>query len=113
MPHLVAAYPALPARAVRPATEEMLTRSPPPSLSWSRNTSVAVIEPSRLVSTIAAVLALLAVKRAEEHDPGVVDQGVCAAELVLHALSGGDERVADGDVGLDGDGAFAQLVGQG
>src|ERR1039458_4376507 len=30
----------------------MLTRSPPPSRSWSRNTSVAVIAPSRLVSII-------------------------------------------------------------
>src|ERR1700689_2712184 len=30
----------------------MFTRSPPPSRSWSRNTSVAVIAPSRLTSTI-------------------------------------------------------------
>ena len=52
-PHFVAAYPALPARAVGPATEEMLTRSPPsPVRSWSRNTSVAVIAPSRFTSTI-------------------------------------------------------------
>src|SRR3954451_18123180 len=30
----------------------MLTRSPPPARSWSRKTSVAVIAPSRLVSTM-------------------------------------------------------------
>jgi hypothetical protein len=39
-------------RAVRPATDEMLTMSPPPSLSWSRKTSVAVIAPSTLTSII-------------------------------------------------------------
>ena len=52
MPHLVAAYTPLPGRAVRPATDEMFTMSPPPSLSWSRNTSVVVIAPSRLTSII-------------------------------------------------------------
>jgi hypothetical protein len=52
IPHFVAAYPELPARAVRPATEEMLIRSPPPLRSWSRNTSVAVMAPSKLTSTI-------------------------------------------------------------
>jgi hypothetical protein len=55
IPHFVAAYAALPARAVRPATEEMFTRSPPPSRSWSRNTSVVVNEPSRLTSTICRI----------------------------------------------------------
>jgi hypothetical protein len=31
---------------------------------------------------------------------------------MLHALRGGDERVAVGDVGLDGDRAVAELLGQ-
>src|SRR6266516_520784 len=52
MPHFVAAYAALPGRAVRPATEEMLTRSPPPERSRSRKTSVVVMAPSRFTSTI-------------------------------------------------------------
>jgi hypothetical protein len=34
------------------------------------------------------------------------------AELVLHALSGGDERVAVGDVGLDRNRGVAEFVGE-
>jgi hypothetical protein len=45
----------------------------------------------------------------EQHHAGVVDQDV---QLALHALRRGDEGVAIGDVGLDGDGTFAEFLGQ-
>ena len=61
---------------------------------------------------LPVVVALVGVERAEQHDAGVVDQDVGAAELVLDALGGGDEAVAVGDVGGDGDGAVAELVGE-
>ena len=48
----------------------------------------------------------------EQHHAGVVDQDVGAAQLALHALRRGDEGVAIGDVGLDGDGTFAEFLGQ-
>jgi hypothetical protein len=35
-----------------------------------------------------------------QHDTSVVDEDICAAELPLHALGGGDDRVAVHDVGL-------------
>ena len=61
---------------------------------------------------LALLGALVGGERREQHHAGVVDQDVGAAELVLDALRGGDERVAVGDVGLDGDRAVAELVGQ-
>ena len=61
---------------------------------------------------LALLGTLLGGERGEQHHAGVVDQDVGAAELVLDALGGGDERVAVGDVGLDGDRAVAELVGQ-
>ena len=74
---------------------------------------MAVIAPSRLTSTIWRCSARCSeVNGAEQHHAGVVDQDVGAAELVLDALGGGDERVAVGDVGLDGDRAVAELVGE-
>jgi hypothetical protein len=48
-----------------------------------------------------------------QHDARVVDEDIRAAELPLHALGGGDDRVAVRDVGLDGDRAVAELVGKG
>jgi hypothetical protein len=48
---------------------------------------------------LALLRALLGGERPEQHDAGVVDQDVGAAELGLDALGGGDERVAVGDVG--------------
>ena len=48
-----------------------------------------------------------------QHDAGVVDEDVRAAELLLDAVGRGDDRVAVGDVGLDRDRAVAELVGQG
>jgi hypothetical protein len=51
-------------------------------------------------------------ERCEQHDAGVVDEDVCAAQLVLHALGRGDDGVAVGDVGRDGDRAVAELVGE-
>lgn len=59
------------------------------------------------------VLVLRSGEGTEEHDPGVVDQDVGPAELVLHALCGGEEGLAVGDVGLDGDGAVGQFLGEG
>jgi ABC-type multidrug transport system ATPase subunit len=47
-----------------------------------------------------------------QHDAGVVDEDVRAAEFLLHALGGGDDRVAVGDIGLDGDRAIAQFAGE-
>jgi aryl-alcohol dehydrogenase-like predicted oxidoreductase len=44
------------ARAVRPAAKEMVTSSPPPSRSWSRKTSVAVIAPSRVLQQERSVI---------------------------------------------------------
>jgi hypothetical protein len=52
------------------------------------------------------------VNRREQHDAGVVDQDVGAAELVFDALGGGDHRDAVGDVGRDGDRAVAEVMGQ-
>ena len=49
----------------------------------------------------------------EQHDAGVVDQDVGPAEFGLDPVGGLDDRVAVGDVGLDGDGAVAELAGQG
>ena len=60
---------------------------------------------------VPVVVALSGVERAEEHDAGVVDEHVRAAELLLHALGGGEDAVAVGDVCLDG--AVAELVGEG
>jgi hypothetical protein len=48
-----------------------------------------------------------------QHDAGVVDEDVGTAEFLLHALGGGDDRVAVRDVSLDGDRAVAELVGKG
>ena len=48
----------------------------------------------------------------EQNHPGVVDQDVGAAQVLLHALGRGDHRVAVGNVGLDGDRAVAELVGE-
>ena len=62
---------------------------------------------------VPVVVALSGLERAEEHDAGVVDEHVRAAELLLHALGGGEDAVAVGDVCLDGDGAVAELVGEG
>jgi hypothetical protein len=45
-------------------------------------------------------------------DAGVVDENVRAAELLLDTVGRGDDRVAVGDVTLDGDRAVAELVGQ-
>ena len=61
---------------------------------------------------LPVVVALVGVEGTEQHDAGVVDQDVGAAELVLDALGGGDDAVAVGDVGLDGDGPVAQLVSE-
>jgi hypothetical protein len=60
----------------------------------------------------AVVVEELGGERSEQHQAGVVDQDVGAAEVVLDALRGGDDRVAIGDVGLDRDGAVAEFVGQ-
>jgi hypothetical protein len=58
------------------------------------------------------VVGELSGERAEQHYAGVVDKDVGAAEVVLDALRGGDDRVAVGDVRLDRDGSVAELVGQ-
>jgi hypothetical protein len=49
------------------------------------------------------VVPLVGAEWPEQHDPGVVDQDVGAAELLLHALGRGDDRRPVRDVGLDGD----------
>ncbi len=59
------------------------------------------------------VLALLGGERAEQHDAGVVDQDVDPAQLLPHPLRGGYQGVAVGDVGCDGEGAAAELLGEG
>jgi hypothetical protein len=53
------------------------------------------------------LFALVRGERRGQHDAGVVDEDVGAAEFLLYALGGGDDRVAVGDVGLDGDRAVA------
>jgi hypothetical protein len=57
-------------------------------------------------------LALVGAERRRQHDAGVVDEDVRAAELLLYALGGCGDRVAVGDVGLDGGRAVAELVGK-
>jgi hypothetical protein len=44
---------------------------------------------------------------------GVVDEDIRAAELALHALGSGDDRLAVRDVRLDGDRAVAKGFGKG
>ena len=74
---------------------------------------MVVIAPRRLtLDHLAVVGALLGTEGAEQHHAGVVDQHVGAAEFAVHALRGGHERVAVGDVGSDGDGAVAKLVSE-
>jgi hypothetical protein len=51
-------------------------------------------------------------KGAGQHDAGVVDEDVRTAELLLDAVGRGEDRVAVGDIGLDGDRAVSELVGQ-
>jgi len=58
------------------------------------------------------VIVCLRIERAEQHEAGVVDEDVGAAELSLDSCGGLDDGAAVGDVGLDGDGAVAELVGQ-
>src|SRR5699024_2009216 len=58
----------------------------------------------------SVVLALLRGEGAQQHDARVVDEDVGAAEFVLHARGGGQEGVAVGDVGADGDCAAADVV---
>jgi hypothetical protein len=41
--------------------------------------------------------------RPEKHDTGVVDQDICAPELLLYALGRGDDRRTVRDVGLERD----------
>jgi hypothetical protein len=61
---------------------------------------------------LALLGALVGRERGEQHHAGVVHQDVGAAELIVDALGRGDERVAVGDVGRDGDRAIAESVGQ-
>jgi len=61
----------------------------------------------------SVVVVPLVVERGEQHDAGVVDQDVGPAEFGLDPVGGLDDGVAVGDVGLDGDGVVAELVGQG
>ena len=58
------------------------------------------------------LFALIGAERRGQHDAGVVDEDVRAAELLLDAGGRCDDGVAVGDVGLDGDGAVSELVGQ-
>lgn len=44
--------------------------------------------------------------------PALLSQDVAPAEIVLDALRGGEGGVAVGDIGLDGDRAAAELLGQ-
>jgi hypothetical protein len=48
-------------------------------------------------------------ERADRHDPGVVDDHVDRAELVLGLVEEAAERVTVGDVELEGDGIAAEL----
>jgi hypothetical protein len=69
--------------------------------------------PSRLTSTIWRISAfLLGAERREQHHAGVVHEDVGAAQVAVHALRGRDDRVAVGDVRLDGERAVAELLGQ-
>ena len=58
------------------------------------------------------VLALLGSERPDQHDAGVVDQHVDAAELLPDPVGGGDQRFAVGHVGLDRQRAVPELDGQ-
>jgi hypothetical protein len=59
------------------------------------------------------LFALIRCEGRRQHDAGVVDEDIRAAELALHALGGGDDRLAVRDVRLDGDRAVAKRVGKG
>ncbi len=48
----------------------------------------------------------------EEHDAGVIDQDVGAAQLGLDAISSRGQGVIVGDIGLDGNCAIAQFIGK-
>jgi hypothetical protein len=58
------------------------------------------------------LLALVGREGRRQHDAGVVDEDIRAAEVPLHALGGSDDRLAVRDVGFDGDRAVAELVGK-
>src|SRR5215216_3083201 len=62
---------------------------------------------------LPVVVALITAEGTEQHDAGVVDQHVRAAQLLPHAFGGRNDAVAIGDVGLDGDGAVAEVAGKG
>jgi hypothetical protein len=69
--------------------------------------------PKRLTLTnLLLLLALLGRKGAQKHDAGVVDEDVRASELVMDPLGRGNQRVAVGDIRLDGDSAIAQLLSE-
>jgi hypothetical protein len=59
------------------------------------------------------LFALVRGERRRQHDAGVVDEDVRAAELLQYPLGGAGDRCAVRDVGLDGDRAVAELVGKG
>jgi hypothetical protein len=59
------------------------------------------------------LFALIRGEGRRQHDAGVVDEDIRAAELPLHALGGGDDRLAIRDIRLDGDRAVAELVRKG
>jgi hypothetical protein len=58
------------------------------------------------------VLALLRGERPEQHDAGVVDQDVDAAEFLPDAAGGRDQRVAVRHVSLDRQGTVPELLGK-
>ena len=70
------------------------------------------ITPWRLMSIMRrAVRSSSSMKRADLHDPGVVDEHVERPELLFGAVQEGGERVAVGHVECQRDGARAQLGG--
>ena len=113
MPHFVAAYAALPgtggaagdrrdvyqiAATVAELVEEDLGRC-------HRAEQIDLHHPSGLV-------ALGAAERAQQHHPGVVDQQISAAELLMDPVCGRDQGTTVGHVRSDGGRGWTQLGGQ-
>jgi hypothetical protein len=111
---LVAAYAAKPAGATRPAIEEKFTRSPPAIGAELVEEDLGNCHRAEQVRLDHPVLfALIRGEGRGQHDAGVVDEDIHAAELALYALGGGDDRLAVRDVRLDGDRAVAKGFGKG
>jgi hypothetical protein len=58
------------------------------------------------------LIPLLRSERPEQHDPGVIHQNVCSAQLVPHTLRSGNKRVPVSYIRLHGDRARTKFTSE-